>query len=105
MAFKISQIESVEFGDKQCTPELDAERKLRLGRLDFSTETKEKEADKVIASCFPEDEAFVREYLTRCSTLSKQRLQAYLIGGEEAVKIIENGLKSQIEGAMKGKEQ
>ena len=102
MAFKNSQIEPVEFGDKKCAPELDAERKLRLQRIQFSTAELEKKADEIIASCFPDDEAFVLDYLAKCPVTAKSRLATYLIGGEETVKAIEKAYQENIAEAMKG---
>lgn len=102
MAFKVSQIEPVEFGDKKCEPELDAERKLRLQRIQFGTAEQEKKADEAIAACFPEDEAFVLEYLAKCATPAKSRLATYLIGGEETVKAVEKAYEQGIADRMKG---
>lgn len=102
MAFKISQIEPVEFGKKKCEPELDAERKLRLQRIQFGTGEQEKRADEALAACFPDDEAFVLEYLAKCSTADKSRLATYLIGGEETVKAVEEAYRQGIADRMKG---
>lgn len=102
MAFKISQIEPVQFGDKQIEPVLDAEKKLRLQRISFQGEAAEKKADETIASCFPTDEAYVLEYLSKCAMPTKSRLVSYLIGGEETVKAIEEAYKNSINARMEG---
>lgn len=104
MAFKISQVEPVQFGDKQVEPELDTEKKLRLQKITFATEAEETKADKVLASCFPADEEFVLEYLTKCPALEKQRLQAYLVGGEKLVRTIDESLVNTAKGAIKGEQ-
>lgn len=103
MAYKLTQIEPVQFGDKQIEPELDAEKKLRLGRISYTGGAEaEKKADEIIASCFPNDEAFVKEYLAKCATPTKTRLAAYLVGGEETVKAIEKAYEQQLTEATKG---
>ncbi len=102
MALKISQIEPVEFGSKKIEPVLDAEKKLRLQRINFQGQDAEKKADEVIASCFPTDEAYVLEYLAKCAMPTKSRLVSYLIGGEETVKAIEEAYQKSIEERMKG---
>lgn len=103
MAYKLTQIEPVQFGDKQIEPELDAEKKLRLGRINYGGGAEaEKKADEVIASCFPNDEAFVKEYLAKCATPTKSRLVAYLVGGEETVKAVEKAYEQQLAQQAKG---
>ena len=49
MAFKIAGIEPVEFGDKQCKPRLDADKRLRLAEIKFNTTEEKRKAVKVIA--------------------------------------------------------
>lgn len=105
MAFKISQVEPVQFGDKDVEPVLDTEKKLRLQRITFGTESEEKKADEVLASCFPDDEAYVLEYLAKCPALEKQRLQAYLVGGEQLVRTIENTMLATAQNATKGEKE
>lgn len=108
MAYKLTKIEPVAFGDKEIEPELDAEKKLRLGRIQYTGGADaEKKADEIIASCFPNDEAFVLEYLAKCPVPTKTRLVAYLLGGEETVKAIEKAYEAQISdtiATMKGGE-
>lgn len=97
MAYKLTKIEPVAFGEKEIEPELDAEKKLRLGRIQYTGGADaEKKADEIIASCFPNDEAFVLEYLAKCPTPAKSRLVAYLIGGEETVKAVERAYEQQL---------
>lgn len=107
MAFNITNIEPVEFGSgdnkRKCVPSLNTEQKLRLGKAAFNTEEAEKASDKLIASCFPDDEMFVVDFLSRCPVLSKQRLQAYLIGGEEAVRALDESIINTTAETLKGK--
>lgn len=103
MAFKTLRVEPVEFGDKEIEPVLDTEKKLRLQRVNFSTVDGEQRADEVLASCFPEDEAFVLDYLKKCPVLEKQRLQTYLVGGESAVRDLDEARRNAISKAMENK--
>ena len=104
MAYKLTKIEPVAFGEKEIEPELDAEKKLRLGRIQYTGGADaEKKADEIIASCFPNDEAFVLEYLAKCPTPAKSRLVAYLIGGEEAVKALDESIVNTTAETLKGK--
>lgn len=86
MAFKIAGIEPVELGDKQCKPRLDADKRLRLAEIKFSTQAEKRKAVQVIASCFPEDEEFVTEFLTEeAGDQDLQLLALYLRGGQNAL--------------------
>lgn len=86
MAFKIAGIEPVELGDKQCKPRLDADKRLRLAEIKFNTQAEKRKAIQVIASCFPEDEEFVTEFLTdEAGDQDLQLLALYLRGGQNAL--------------------
>lgn len=86
MAFKIAGIEPVELGDKQCKPRLDADKRLRLAEIKFSTQAEKRKAIQVIAACFPEDEEFVTEFLTEeAGDQDLQLLALYLRGGQNAL--------------------
>lgn len=98
MALTFKGLEPVQFGDKLCTPEVDAEARLRLGRLEGLESDK---AVKTLAACFPDDEAFVAEFITeKMGTNDRQYLQAYLIGGERAVAQIERTLERYMDEAV-----
>lgn len=74
-------LEPVDFKGTLYEPKLDAEKKLRLSTIKFNTEENIKEADKILASCFDEEEAgdFIKNKL---SVQDKQVLATYLSGGE-----------------------
>lgn len=95
---KFSGIQPVQFGAKDCEPApLTAEQKLRLERISFKTEAETAKADEILAGCFPDDEAYVLEFLrTKMTTVDKQTLQAYLAGGERAVKLIDEAIREQL---------
>lgn len=101
MALKFNGIQPVEFGTRSCTPKLDADKKLRLGRLKYETQSDEDEADTILASCFPEDEAFVLDFLkTQMSKSDKQYLQVYLTAGERGIKAIEDAMQEMMRNKM-----
>lgn len=94
MALSFEGIQPVEFGGRACTPKIDAEIKLRLSSIsDYDDK-----ADDVLASAFPDDEKYVRKFLKdKMSTMDKQMLQAYLIGGPSALDMVQK----QIDEAFK----
>ena len=90
MALSFSGIQPVEFGGKDCTPKLDTELKMRLAQIKTYTEAD----DDVLASAFPDDEAYVRAFLKdEMTVLEKQTLHAYLLGGMTAVDTLMDGIK------------
>ena len=90
MALSFSGIQPVEFGGKDCTPKLDTELKMRLAQIKTYTEAD----DDVLASAFPDDEAYVRAFLKdKMTVLEKQTLHAYLLGGMTAVDTLMDGIK------------
>lgn len=102
MALSFKGIEPVQFGDRTCTPAIiTAEQKLRLDRIDFNTNDGIKKADQILAASFPDDEAYVLDFLKKMTTIDKQMLKAYLTGGERAVASIEDGIRSAIIESMK----
>lgn len=99
---KFSGIQPVQFGAKDCTPAtLNAETKLRLERISFETEADTKKAEEILAGCFPDDEAFVLDFIrAKMTTIDKQILKAYLTGGERAVRLIEDSIKDSINSTL-----
>lgn len=83
-------VQPVAFNGKDCTPEINTGTRLRLGRLQFETEAQIENANKVLASCFPNDEDYVLEFLeTKMLPNDKKILQAYLLNGEKAIAMLE----------------
>lgn len=96
MALSFNGLEPVEFGGKDCTPKLDTEIKLRLSQIKDYNES----ADEVLASAFPKDEAYVKEFLKdKMTVFDKQTLHAYLLGGETMVKSLLNKIEGVVDGA------
>lgn len=95
---KFSGIQPVQFGAKDCTPAaLNAEIKLRLERISFDTEADTKKAEEILAGCFPDDEAYVLDFIrAKMTTIDKQILRAYLTGGDRAVDLLEETIKNSV---------
>ena len=104
MALSLNGLEPVEFKGKTCKPVINTELKLRLTQITNYGES----ADNILASAFPDDEEYVREFLKNAPTVEKEILHAYLVGGESATKAVidglEGGVKKAIDNAMKGRE-
>lgn len=77
-------IEPVDFHGTLYTPKIDAEKRLRLSQVNYSTEAKATESDDAICACFEDEKA--REFIrTKLSPQDKNVLATYLYGGETAV--------------------
>lgn len=101
MALTFEGIQPVEFGGRACTPKIDAEIKLRLTNINDFNE----KADEILASAFPDDEKYVRKFLReKMSVLDKEMLQAYLIGGPNALEIVQRQIDSVFEKGIGGDE-
>lgn len=89
-------LEPIDFGGKLCEPKLDAEKKLRLQKINFDTVENTTEADDVLASCFDEKQAktFIREKL---SVDDKVVLKTYLISGETGLNRLSKATDGVIE--------
>lgn len=93
MALSFSGLQPVEFGGKDCTPKIDTELKLRLSQIKAYNEAD----DDVLASVFPDDEAYVKDFLkNKMTVLEKQTLHAYLLGGMTAVNTLMDGIKDSL---------
>ena len=97
MALSFNGLEPVEFGGKECAPKLDTELKMRLSQIKTYTEAD----DDVLASAFPDDEAYVKSFLKdKMTVLEKQTLHAYLLGGMTAVDTLMDGIKGSLRKAV-----
>lgn len=110
MALKIAGIEPVELGERKCMPRMDADKRLRLSQLEYNTKTDLAAAAKVIASCFPNDEDYAKEFLTNYAGPTDMQLVAlYLQGGQKALDIYQQSydrlMNEAIEEAREKKQQ
>ena len=92
MALSLQGIGPVEIKGRFCTPQLNAENKLRLAEIKSYDNT----ADLVLASVFPDDEEYVQEFLKTAPALEKEILHAYLVGGDTAVKAVMDGVNENL---------
>ena len=87
---KFSGLQPVEFNGRDCTPQIDTGRRLRLSRLNFNSEADIKNANEILASCFPNDEDFVLDFLTnKMLPTDKRILASYLLNGEKAIAMLD----------------
>lgn len=94
MALSFNGLEPVTFGSKECVPKITSETELKLSQV----KKYDKETDEILASAFPEDEEYVKNFLSNTMTMvDKQILHAYLVGGDTLV----TTTMEQIKGALK----
>lgn len=96
MALKINklEIEAVIFGDFKAVPHMTREKKLRVSNIKLQS-GREGDAMDVLASCFGDDESTVRDFMEKNMSLTDlARLQAYLLGGDDAVATLESRMKA-----------
>lgn len=99
---KFAGIQPVSFNDRDCMPKLDTSKRLRLERIKFTTDAESAEADKVLASCFPDDEDFVLDFLSnKMTTADKQILRSYLLQGEKAIAMLDRSADKFAEETVK----
>lgn len=88
----LNTLEPVDFGGRECKPEINAETKLRLSQIK-KYDTK---AIETIAEAFPNDEEYVKGFLDNMVVVDIQLLHAYLLGGPTMVQ----ALKDHVDNAM-----
>ena len=100
MAYKLelTGLQAVSLGGKDCEPKKpNAEQQLRLSRISFNTEEDVKKSIEVLASCFPDDEAYVKDFLTKkATTVEMSKLANYLMAGPEGLDLTEQAIASRI---------
>ena len=101
MALEFRGIEPVKFGGKECVPKITTEVKLRLSQIKEYSDT----TDDILASAFPNDEAYVRNFLDKMSVFEKQTLHAYLVGGFKMVEYITGKMDTAINEAFEQEAQ
>lgn len=92
VGLKFEQVKKIQFGDLKVTPKVDKEMELRLRNISFSSEPEIEEAKEVLSSCFGADSKAVKNFMDENLTVfNLSVLQAYLLGGNQAVDMILNG--------------
>lgn len=94
---QFNKLQPVGFGDKEVAPEVTTEVKLRLQNQKGDTEEGLKAMIDLIASCFGAEAEFVKDFMNKnMSILDVYRLQAYLVGGEKMVEMVEANMQTAI---------
>lgn len=94
---KFSGIQPIQFGDKVCAPKpIDAEKRLRLAEVDYSTADRAEKSDDILCGCF-EDETAKEFIRNRLSPDDKQVIATYLRGGETALNRLSDVTNQAIE--------
>lgn len=93
----LNTLEAVDFGGRGCTPKLDAETKMRLSQI----KKYDAKAVETLATAFPDDEEYVRSFLSSMTAIDIQILHAYLLGGPTMVDSIRSQLGNAVEMAVK----
>ena len=97
----LNAIEPVDFGGRECTPRIDTETKMRLSLI----KKYDKSAQEALTSAFPDDEEYVKDFVSRMATMDMQMLHAYLLGGPTMVEAIQNKIKNVVEEAEKSADE
>lgn len=101
MALEFDKISPIRFGDFEATPKLTASLRLRASKIKLGGDNEE--AMETLSQCFgnkSEDVlAFMKENM---STLDLQRLQAYIVGGDQMLDNVDEAIKEALQGAAKG---
>lgn len=92
----LNTLEPVNFGGKECTPKIDAETKMRLSQI----KTYDAKSFDILANAFPDDVEYVKDFLSKLTGIDVQLLHAYLLGGEEAVKIVKEEIEQKLSRAF-----
>lgn len=101
MTLKFSGLQPVEFGDKAYKPILDADKRLRLSQINFKTKNDIEKAERVMASCFGENEATVLDFLqSEMTTPEKQLLGIYLQQGEQGLKMYQDAYSKALDAQL-----
>lgn len=90
----LNSLEAVNFGGKECMPDINTETKMRLSQLKKYDEA----SYAILAGAFPADEDYVKEFLPKMTTIDLEILHAYLMGGPTMVESI----RRQMDGAFGG---
>lgn len=90
----LNTLEPVNFGGRECTPEINTELKMRLSEIKRYDES----VYPILASAFPNDEEYVKGFLSKMTTVDIEILHAYLVGGATMVESIRKQLDTSLAG-------
>lgn len=98
MGLNFKKIEPVQFGDIVATPKVDEETKLRLQKIDLSTVQGWDDGIDLMAGCFAEQKEEIKDFMkTNMTSLDLNKLQAYLMGGDAMVELLEKRMEKFFE--------
>lgn len=90
MTLEFKETEAVKFGKLVVVPSVDAELKLRISRLKFNSGDSINEAIQTLSKAFGSDSLEVKEFMEKNMGANQlQKLQAYLVGGEDGLQMYE----------------
>lgn len=90
MALEFKETEAVKFGNIIAVPSVDAELKLRIGQIKFGTNEAINSAIEIMSHAFGEKSYEIAEFMHKyMSATQLQKLQAYLVGGEDGLEMYE----------------
>lgn len=105
MPLKLKNLEAVEIGEFSAVPIVNAENLLRLSQVNLGTAEGREKAVEVMADCFPKAKEAAQNAIGLLPIFELCKLQAYLIGGDEAVNALMNELRKGTElSAAQGEE-
>ncbi len=104
MALEFNKISPIRFGDFEATPKLTASARLRASKIKLGGDNAE--AMETLSQCFgnkSEDVlAFMKENM---STLDLQRLQAYIVGGDEMLGNVDEAIRGALKNVAETKNE
>ena len=99
MALSLESYQAVEMNGKAFVPTITTELTMKLRETSLDTEANRDEAVDVMAECFAGHASEVKKFLKNCPAPVLARLQAYLIAGDDGVKMVDSRLAKVAEDA------
>lgn len=109
MTLEFKETEAVKFGSIIAIPSVNAELKLRIGQIRFNTNETVNTAINVLSSAFGDKSYEVAEFMRKNMGANQlQKLQAYLVGGEDGLEMYERQMNrltdKMMDKALEGKD-
>lgn len=99
MALEFNSIQPVRFGEIEATPKITTSTRLRLQKITFGGDNSG--AMETLSECFGAQSDEVLDFMKKnMSTLQLQRLQAYLLGGDEMLDRLDRTIDEAIKESM-----
>lgn len=90
---KFEEIKKIQFGELKVLPQMDKDLELRVRSLNMGTFEGVQEAKEVLSACFgTENQAPIKAFMdSHMKPINLSVLQAYLLGGTQAVDMVLRG--------------